>query len=845
MDYTFWQSVTLKWKELKNFCLWALSSDPSGLIESGMYYNTTANRAALRDDTKTQLLAHLEDTYKNAGVIKQPTITKGTNSITVGNDAVIRCYKTTDYSGIIQEIANPTGGTFALAQNVDQWLIYTYGVGYSIVSSIPTVPLSNIVPVFRYFNAFGVIHSSTQDELGKGAIEKTLVRIARTEYIERVGESGIELSTSGLNVLISGGYAYDASVIETILPFNSATNNLYRVVYDDGVWSQTTLHALTNTHYNPSTGLTTLNSNKYCWAYVWRSVGDDVEAFFQLGEKEYATEALASADLGKMPANLYGLYVTHCVLVGYVLIKQGVTTTQFFSAWGKPAVAGAPVYHNTLAGIDGGDPSTSYNGHTKLIDNTRLNAAGAANGFALLGADGKLPSGQLPSYVDDVLEYAAKANFPATGENGKIYVDLATSLTWRWSGTTYVEISPSLALGETSATAYRGDRGKTAYNHSQLTASNPHGTTASQISSTATGDISATNVQAAIAELASEKLAASAAAGEYVSKTETDLQSIASNLNSNVANMGYWVADITMARFGHKDHNTTVGFGFLQTHSGDVYVCAPSGEGIHFRINNDEKAYMDGNGYFHFSVPEISDYSDKAVTSAWVKDVAAPISHTHTTANVTGLDTALAGKASKAYYNDDGAGKLTISSGAADKNLEIKHGTTLVAYTGSGTAPLLYVNHTPAAECSNAVPTTAWVKDVAAPISHASTATTYGVGDANNFGHVRVDSTPTIGSGNAVSSGAVADALGYKAPQITLAWGNTTLPVNAPLATQVLVDGSQVGYSGALVTAPSGEYINKSGSPGTYQSVYIGGYRGCWFVKTWSNRWTPVGAAVL
>ena len=84
-----------------------------------------------------------------------------------------------------------------------------------------------------------------------------------------------------------------------------------------------------------------------------------------------------------------------------------------------------------------------------------------------LDTNGKVPSSQLPSYVDDVLEYSAKSNFPSTGESGKIYVDTATNLTYRWSGSAYVEISPSLALGETSSTAYRGDRGKMAYDHSQ------------------------------------------------------------------------------------------------------------------------------------------------------------------------------------------------------------------------------------------------------------------------------------------------------------------------------------------------------------------------------------------
>lgn len=92
---------------------------------------------------------------------------------------------------------------------------------------------------------------------------------------------------------------------------------------------------------------------------------------------------------------------------------------------------------------------------------------GAISSKADLDTSGKVLSSQLPSYVDDVLEYSAKSNFPSTGESGKIYVDTATNLTYRWSGSAYVEISQSLALGETSSTAYRGDRGKIAYDHSQ------------------------------------------------------------------------------------------------------------------------------------------------------------------------------------------------------------------------------------------------------------------------------------------------------------------------------------------------------------------------------------------
>ena len=94
--------------------------------------------------------------------------------------------------------------------------------------------------------------------------------------------------------------------------------------------------------------------------------------------------------------------------------------------------------------------------------------------------DGVVPANQLPSYVDDVLEFANLASFPVTGESGKVYVAIDTKKTYRWSGSTYVQIGSDLALGETPSTAYRGDRGKTAYDHSQATG-NPHGATTANI----------------------------------------------------------------------------------------------------------------------------------------------------------------------------------------------------------------------------------------------------------------------------------------------------------------------------------------------------------------------------
>lgn len=94
-----------------------------------------------------------------------------------------------------------------------------------------------------------------------------------------------------------------------------------------------------------------------------------------------------------------------------------------------------------------------------------------ANGIAGLDQNGLIPSSILPSYVDDVLEFANEEAFPKTGEGGKIYVALDTNLTYRWSGSKYIEISKSIALGETAGTAYEGNKGKAL---ADAAASNPN-----------------------------------------------------------------------------------------------------------------------------------------------------------------------------------------------------------------------------------------------------------------------------------------------------------------------------------------------------------------------------------
>lgn len=108
----------------------------------------------------------------------------------------------------------------------------------------------------------------------------------------------------------------------------------------------------------------------------------------------------------------------------------------------------------------------------------RSDLVGAADGIATLDGSGKVPAAQLPGFVDDVVEVnVAEDLASATNsdgdtivpESGKIYVDAigdsASNKTYRWSGSKFVVISDTIALGETSSTAFDGARGMIAFNH--------------------------------------------------------------------------------------------------------------------------------------------------------------------------------------------------------------------------------------------------------------------------------------------------------------------------------------------------------------------------------------------
>jgi len=183
-----------------------------------------------------------------------------------------------------------------------------------------------------------------------------------------------------------------------------------------------------------------------------------------------------------------------CVIPKEVLAKPGIVYIGVFGAKGEEILTSEILTYRILRGAITEDliiPDPTPDIYEQLLQafdsvssetiRSELTFKNVTDGLgytpAELDENGIVLSSQLPSYVDDVLEFDTLEDFPETGESGKIYVATTTNLSYRWGGSGYVKIASDLALGETSATAHRGDHGKIAYEHSQQTSGNPHGVT--------------------------------------------------------------------------------------------------------------------------------------------------------------------------------------------------------------------------------------------------------------------------------------------------------------------------------------------------------------------------------
>lgn len=334
-------------------------------------------------------------------------------------------------------------------------------------------------------------------------------------------------------------------------------------------------------------------------------------------------------------------------------IAEGATKVEASSTNGKIKINGTDtiVYTHptttavTAAAVKVGKDSSGHvvlgNALTAIdVGAIATTAKGAANGVAELDSTGKVPSSQLPSFVDDVLEYDKQSSFPTTGEAGKIYIAKDTNKTYRWSGSAYVEISASLALGETSSTAYRGDRGKTAYDHSQLTSGNPHNVTKSDVGLGNVGNFKA------VSTVASQGL------------TDTEKSNARANIGAGTSNLTIGTTSTTAAAGNHKHSaslTTDTGTSAITLAHGGKYKLTAGGSSVIFTMpasdGNTTYTFAEGstNGAFSVTPSGGSAQSVKVhgLAAAAYKAVDSSVTISSTSTNVP-TSTAVAGLVSSA-----------------------------------------------------------------------------------------------------------------------------------------------------------------------------------------------------
>ena len=276
---------------------------------------------------------------------------------------------------------------------------------------------------------------------------------------------------------------------------------------------------------------------------------------------------------------------------------------------------------------------------------------GSAGGVATLDDNGRVPSSQLPSYVDDIIEgkmtdsgefykyidYSGDyeegdpdvvgsikyiyEDTPTAGETGKIYVDILTNKSYRYSGHGYdtgsfVVIPDSIALGETSSTAFRGDYGRSAYIHSMLQSGNPHNVSKDDIG---LGNVENKSSAAILSELTGDQIISKFDSTSFIKlgegKNSISLNdgeaighySIAENKGTLSGCLGYYIDSIYIIK--DKDGNTTGGEVYLSSSESPVIPKrltstqeVDSSFEQTYILKSDEDTYLsvESDGYFHW-----------------------------------------------------------------------------------------------------------------------------------------------------------------------------------------------------------------------------------------------------
>ena len=298
------------------------------------------------------------DKATNSGVIgNAPTWTNVGNIVSM---SACRCrlYVNSYYKG--QPIAvDIPAASVTVADEQDALVCAEYNNGnprYVVVDAwnFSDYNLSMIVPVARFWWQSGTLHSLSLGSTGNGAVEKVILRQSQTAYYARTGNVGLIPGTNASgNVLITAANVWAGLTAVDVAAFNSASNTLYQYVKNAGVWTKSAVTVFNNTQYNDNAGLVDVGNSKYSVVWLYKSIGNAVEAFAVQHPAFYNTyaEAYSQGPRSDTPFVLQ----SHCLLVGRIIFQKGAATWVTEDAFAVTFGSSAVEEHNNLAGLNVAD----------------------------------------------------------------------------------------------------------------------------------------------------------------------------------------------------------------------------------------------------------------------------------------------------------------------------------------------------------------------------------------------------------------------------------------------------------------------------------------------------------
>ena len=259
-----------------------------------------------------------------------------------------------------------------------------------------------------------------------------------TFNIPDASSSNRGLITTGTQTI--AGTKTFSSTISGSIDGNSATSTKLATARDISVTGDATWSVSFDGSANASSSLTLANSGATAGTY--KSVTVDVKGRVTAGTNPTTFSGYGISDTS---ANLASAITDETGSGSLVFATSPTLVTPILGTPTSGTLTNCTGY--TFANISSKPTTLSGYGITDAVASSEK---GAVNGVATLNASGLVPSSQLPSFVDDVLEYANLAGFPVSGETEKIYVALDTNKIYRWSGSAYIEISPVAGNSDTA-----------------------------------------------------------------------------------------------------------------------------------------------------------------------------------------------------------------------------------------------------------------------------------------------------------------------------------------------------------------------------------------------------------